>query len=132
MSHGPVEPDRPRVAIIGASRDRRKYGNKAVRAHLRAGYVVYPVNPNAESVEGLPAFSSLAEVPSGPLERVSLYVPPERALAVLEQAAARPVAEVWLNPGTDSADVLARAEALGLPVVRGCSILDTGERPDRL
>ena len=54
----------PAIAIIGASTDRRKYGNKAVRAFHQGGWTVYPVNPGADMVEGLPAYRSLAGVRS--------------------------------------------------------------------
>ncbi|MGH7128247.1 MAG: CoA-binding protein, partial [Planctomycetaceae bacterium] len=48
---------KPSAVILGASADRRKYGNKSVRAHLQRGYDVYPVNPKAERIEGLTAYA---------------------------------------------------------------------------
>src|SRR5689334_8423305 len=82
---------RPSVAVVGASTNRSKYGNKAVRAFRRAGFDVYPVNPNAEQVEGLRAYASLDDVPVDRLDRVSLYVPPAIGLGVLEQVARKRV-----------------------------------------
>jgi predicted CoA-binding protein len=123
---------RPRVAVVGASADRGKFGNKAVRAFLNAGFEVYPVNPNAGQVEGLKAYPSLLDVPPGRVDRVTVYVPPEAGLKVLDEAAARGVGEVWLNPGADAPAVVARAEALGLDVVQACSILGVGQHPARL
>src|SRR3954447_26927987 len=79
-----LAPPRPRVAIVGASTDREKYGNKAVRAFRRAGYDVFPINPKAGQVEGLRAFASLDDLPVGRLERVSFYVPPAVGLGVLD------------------------------------------------
>ncbi len=119
------------VAIIGASNDRRKYGNKAVRAYQRQGYTVYPVNPNETEVEGLRAHKSIREVPVRP-ERTSVYVPPHVLLKLLSEIAARGCDELWLNPGTESPEVLAEAERLKLNVVQACSILDVGESPARL
>jgi predicted CoA-binding protein len=116
--------DRPTVAVVGASRDRSKYGNRSLRAHLAAGYEVFPVNPNEEEVEGLPAYPSLDALPTGRLDRVTLYVQPAVALSVLDQVARREVGEVWLNPGTDAPEVVARAEALGLNAIRACSLVD--------
>jgi predicted CoA-binding protein len=123
---------RPSVAVVGASGDRSKYGNKAVRAFKRAGYAVYPVNPNVREVEGLPAYPNLAAVPVDRLDQVSFYVPPEVGLGVLEQLGDKPIGELWLNPGADSPKVVARAERLGLNVIRACSILGVGEHPDRI
>ena len=72
------------VAVIGASQDRRKFGNKCVRAYQHAGWTVYPVNPNAERVEGLVAFARLAELPALP-DRVCLYLPPELTARLLDR-----------------------------------------------
>lgn len=116
--------------VVGASTNRAKYGNKAVRAFLRQGYEVYPVNPRAEQVEGLPCFRSAAE-PPGPIDRASVYLPPELGVQAVRDLAARgDVDEVWLNPGADDPAVVAEARRLGLNVVRACSIVAVGEVPD--
>ena len=76
------------VAIIGASNDRAKFGNKAMRAFLQKGYEVFPVNPKEESVEGLQAFKSIADVPVRP-QMITVYLPPPILLKVLPDIAAR-------------------------------------------
>jgi len=119
------------VAVIGASADRTKFGNKAVRAYVQQGYQVYPVNPKATEIEGLPAFSSISAVPVRP-ELVSVYLPPPVVLKVLPEIAAKGCDELWLNPGTESPEVLAEAERLGLNVVQACSILGVGLSPSHL
>lgn len=119
------------VAIIGASNDRAKYGNKAVRAYQQQGYTVYPVNPKEQVVEGLPAFKSIADVPVRP-ERISVYVPPAVLLKLLPDIAAKGCDELWLNPGSESDAVLAAAERLGLKVIQACSILGVGMSPSAL
>jgi predicted CoA-binding protein len=116
------------VAIIGASTDRTKFGNKAVRAFLRQGYMVYPVNPREPLIEGLRAFATIADVPVRP-SLVSVYVRPAVLMGMLEDIAAKGCDELWLNPGTESADVLARAWQLKLNVVQGCSVLAIGVSP---
>jgi predicted CoA-binding protein len=118
--------------VIGASGNRAKYGNKAVRAFKNAGYIVYPVNPNSQIVEGLRSYASLDEVPVTRLDRVSVYVPPRVGLEVLDQVAKKQVGELWLNPGADAPEVVARALALGLTVIQACSIVAVGEHPDQL
>src|SRR5437588_8749428 len=114
---------RPTVAVVGASTQRAKFGNKSVRAHQLSGFDVYPINLHADRIEGLPAYRSLDDLPLDRLDRVSLYVPPEAGLAVLDQVARKSVGEVWLNPGADGPEVVAKAKALGLNVIRGCSIV---------
>ena len=116
------------IAIIGASADRSKFGNIAVRAFVRQGFTVYPVNPKEAVIEGLPAFASIAEVPVRP-NLISVYLPPTVVLKVLRAIAARGCDELWLNPGTESAEVIAAAEKLGLNVIQACSIVGIGLSP---
>jgi uncharacterized protein len=119
------------VAILGASADRRKYGNIAVRTFVRQGYEVFPVNPKETQIEGLTVCSSIAAVPVRP-DLVSVYLPPPVVLKVLPDIAARGCDELWLNPGTESPEVLAAAERLGLNVIQGCSIVGVGLSPDEV
>ena len=120
------------IAVVGASGDRRKFGNKAVRAYAARGYTVYPVHPREGAVEGWPACRAVSHIPVERLDRVSIYLPPDLALTVLDDISRKPVGQVWLNPGSERTDVLARAKELGLPVVVGCSITDIGVDPHAL
>jgi predicted CoA-binding protein len=121
---------RPTIAIVGASRSRSKFGNKAVRAYSALGFDVYPINPAADRVEGIKAYAHLADVPLEKLDRVSFYVPAEVGLMVLDEVARKQVGELWLNPGADEPDVVARAHALGINVVQACSLLAIGASTD--
>jgi len=118
----------PVVAVVGASSDRGKYGNKAVRAYRRQGWTVYPVNRQEKEIEGLPAYRSIEELP-GPVDRFSLYVPPAVGVTLLGAIVAHGPAELWVNPGAESDALLAEAERLGLNPIQACSIVDIGERP---
>ena len=120
---------KPSVAILGASADRSKFGNKSVRAHLQQGYDVYPVNPKGGEIEGLPVFASLNDVPVARLDRVSVCLPPQAVLAVLADVAAKGCDEFWLNPGTESEAVVAKAQELGLHPIVACSIVNLGVSP---
>ena len=117
-----------RVAVIGASNDRRKYGNKAVRAFRARGYTVYPINPHETSIEGLVAYARVTDVPE-PVEMATMYVPPEVGLTVVDDLARKGVTKVWFNPGSESAALVARAKALGLAPVEECSIVAIGDSP---
>jgi uncharacterized protein len=116
----------PSIAVIGASNDRGKYGNQAVRAYRAQGWTVYPVNPRESLIEGLPAYPTVADLP-GPVDRASLYVPPSVGLVLLDAIAARGAKELWVNPGSGSPELLARAEELGLATVEACSIIAASE-----
>lgn len=116
------------IAVLGASGDHRKYGNKAVRAYTRAGWQVFPVNLAGEEVEGQASYRQLSEVPK-PLDRVTVYLPPPVTLELLPEIAAAQAGEVWFNPGSADGAVLASARELGIPARPGCSIVDIGLSP---
>jgi predicted CoA-binding protein len=120
--------DEKTIAVLGASSNRSKFGNKCVRAYREAGYEVYPVNPGVTEVEGLEAYRSLAEVPAE-VERISVYLPPPVTLELLPEIAAKQAGEVWLNPGSADAQVLEQARQLGIPIRAGCSIVAIGFSP---
>jgi len=96
------------------------------------GFTVYPVNPKGGEIEGLKVYRNLSELPPGKLDRVSLYLPPGVGMNALDEIAARGCDELWLNPGSDSPDVVEKAQALGLNVIQACSIVDLGIRPSQL
>jgi predicted CoA-binding protein len=116
------------VAVIGASSNRRKYGNKALRAYARQGYRVIPINPHETEVEGHKAYASVLEVP-GPIDMATVYVQPEVGVRVMDELAKKGIGEVWLNPGADDDPVVERARTLGLNVIVACSIMGVGESP---
>ena len=116
------------VAVVGASNNRHKFGNKAFRAFARQGHTVFAINPHEREVEGQRAYGSVLDVP-GPIDMATVYVPPEIGVTVMDDLAKKQVSEVWLNPGADGEGVIARARALGLKTIQACSILAIGERP---
>jgi uncharacterized protein len=116
------------VAVIGASNNRRKFGNRALRAYRDQGYTVVPINPHEREVEGLTAYRSVLEVP-GPIDMASFYVPPEIGEDVIEEVARKQIPEVWLNPGAESDGLIARARALAIKPIVACSIIAIGKNP---
>jgi predicted CoA-binding protein len=119
------------VAVIGASSNRQKFGNRAVRAYRQQGYTVIPINPNEPEVEGLKTFASVLDVP-GAIDMASFYVPPEVGMRVIEEVARKGIAEVWFNPGAESDALIERARALSLRPIVACSIVAIGTNPYRL
>jgi predicted CoA-binding protein len=116
------------VAVIGASSDRRKFGNRALRAFRQQGYTVVPINPHETEVEGVKAYASVLDVP-GAIDMASFYVPPEIGVRVIDEIARKGIAEVWLNPGAESDALIARARALQIQPIVACSIVSIGENP---
>ena len=118
------------IAVLGASADRSKFGNKCVRAYASKGWEVYPVHPKAEEIEGHKAYARLEDIPVA-LERVSVYLPPAVGIGLLEQIADKGAKEVWLNPGAADPELLEKAANLGLRAIAACSIVDIGLSPSQ-
>ena len=105
-------------AVVGASRDRAKYGNKVLRAYLQQRRAVYPVNPTAIEVEGLAAFPRLSSLPE-PVHGISIITPPAITEQIVEEAHQAGIKHLWMQPGAQSAKAVARARSLGMNVIGG-------------
>jgi len=103
-------------AVVGASTDRAKYGNKLLRAYLQNDKAVYPVNPRASEVEGLAAYPDLASLPVKP-HGVSIITPPAVTERVVDEAIDLGIKHLWMQPGAESDAAIARAREKGVNVV---------------
>ena len=116
------------VAVVGASNNRSKFGNKALRAYQAEGYAVIPINPRETEVEGIRTYASVLDVP-GAIDMATVYVQPEVGLALLEEFEKKGIPEIWINPGAESEALLAEARRRRLNVIAACSIIGIGRRP---
>jgi hypothetical protein len=116
------------IAVVGASSDRRKFGNKAFRAFQAEGYKVIPINPNEASVEGVSTYPSVIEVPET-IDMATVYVPPEIGITLLDGFERKGIAEIWINPGAESDALIAEARRRKLNVIEACSIIGLGRNP---
>lgn len=114
--------ERGPFAVVGASGDRSKYGNKVLRCYQQHGKEVYPINPKALEVEGLRAYPSLGSLPVK-VTAVSVITPPAATEQVVREAAAAGVKHIWMQPGAESEAAIRAAEAAGMSVIAGGACL---------
>lgn len=119
------------VAVIGASSDRSKFSNKAVRAYLSEGFEVYPVNPREQLIEGLVCYRSVGEIEKE-IDVALFYVTPGIGMQLVDGVAQKGVKSIYLNPGADSDELEAKAKSLGIEVLRECAIRALGIVPDEI
>ncbi|MHC4082252.1 MAG: CoA-binding protein [Planctomycetota bacterium] len=105
-------------AVVGASNDRTKYGNKVLRAYVQTDRPVYPVNPKAGEVEGLEAFPDLRSLPEG-VHGISVITPPQVTEKVVQEAANLGIRHIWMQPGAESDAAVAAAQKAGINVIAG-------------
>jgi hypothetical protein len=108
--------NRQRWAVVGASQDRSKFGNRVFRSLGQAGYRVYPVNPHVKEVEGAAAYATLADLPELP-EVVNLVVPPAVTEQVVREAHDLGLTRIWMQPGAESEEAISFCETHGMQVV---------------
>ena len=116
------------VAVVGASSDRHKFGNKALRAFQSEGYTVIPINPNEPEVEGLKAYPSVLDLP-GSIDMATVYVQPDIAMGLLDEFEQKGIPEVWINPGAETDEMIATARKRKTKVIFACSIIGVGRSP---
>lgn len=111
-----------KIAVVGVSRNKDKFGNMIYRELRTAGYEVMAVNPNADMVEGDRCFAGLGALPVKP-DGVILVVPPAQGIQIIEEAARMGVRHVWVQPGANSSEIDLRLIELDLVAVSGECIL---------
>ena len=112
----------PVVAVVGATDNPRKYGNRIYLDLKGKGFRVYPVNPSSVSVDGDPTYASLADLPEMP-DIVDFVVPPTRTLRILAQANELGFMNVWIQPGAESDDVVTYLDAHGFNYLTDACIM---------
>ncbi len=114
-------------AVVGASANRDKYGNKVLRAYVKSGRVVFPVHPTASDIEGLTAYPTLASLPVS-VHGISIITPPAITEQVVEEAGQLGIVHLWMQPGAQSERGIASAQRFGMNLIAGnaCLLLADG------
>ncbi len=111
-----------KLAVVGISRKGRKFGNMAFKELKKQGYQLFPVNPNAETIEGERCYPSLSELPE-PVDSVLIVVPPAETEKVVREAAAAGVKRVWMQQGAESPEAIRFCQENGIEAIHGECIL---------
>jgi len=108
--------------VVGASTDRSKYGNRVLRCYQQNGLTAIPVNPKEKVIEGAECVASVLDLPPE-VESISVITPPAVTEQVVEQAAARGIRNVWMQPGAESPRAVAACREHGINVIADGSCL---------
>ncbi len=115
--------------VAGASSRRHKYGNKVLRCYLQNGRRAIPINPVETEIEGEKVVANLADLPDE-VQSLSLITPPQITEKLVEQAVARGIRNIWMQPGAESAKAIAYCEEQGLNLIAdgSCVLVVLGYR----
>ncbi|NIA30384.1 MAG: CoA-binding protein [Actinobacteria bacterium] len=111
-----------KIAVIGVSRSRSKYGNAVFRDLKRKGYNVFAINPGAETIEGEPCYPNLEALPE-PVDGIVSVVPPEQTERVVREAARLGIKRIWMQPGAESENAIRFCHEAGLSVIYGKCVM---------
>jgi predicted CoA-binding protein len=104
------------IAVIGASRGGKKFGNAAAKELQTRGYQVFIIHPEAQDIDGQTCYPNLSAL-RGQIDAVLISVPAAQAAAVMREAASLDIRHVWLQQGAESPELLALGQDLGLSLV---------------
>ncbi len=108
--------------VAGASTNRDKFGNKVLRCYIENGRRAVPINPRADQIEGVPCVASVADLPPE-VKSLSVITPPKITEAVVKEAIARGIENIWMQPGAQSPAAVEMCEKKGINVIADGSCL---------
>lgn len=117
----------PAYAVAGASNDRNKFGNKVLRCYLQNNKKVYPINPNEEQIEQLDCVKQISFLPDE-VQSLSIITPPPITEKIVEQAIAKGIKNIWMQPGAESTKAILNCQQNGINVIANgpCILVELG------
>jgi predicted CoA-binding protein len=111
-----------KIAVVGVSRKKSKFGNAIYKELKQKGYQVFPINPNLTFFEGDECHPSLLSL-AGKVEAVVINVPPVQTEKVVKEAKQAGINKVWLQQGSQSDKAVKYCEENGIDCVSNECIL---------
>ncbi len=109
-------------AVVGVSHNKEKYGHRVFRDLLKAGHIVYPVNPKGGDLLGQQVYPDLKSIPQK-VEVVVMVVPPKVAQTILLQVKALDINKVWFQPGSESDEAIQFCHEHGIDYMQNACIM---------
>ncbi len=106
----------PTIGVVGASTDRKKFGNKVLRCYLQHGRNAIPVNPNEMEIEGIPCVATINDLPSDALS-ISMITPPAITAKLVPLAIEKGIRNIWMQPGVEHPEAVALCRERGVNII---------------
>lgn len=122
-----LHPPRPetRIAVVGASHHRYKFGHIILQDLRARGFTVLPVNPSGGEIAGLPVYARLDDIP-GPVHIVNFVVPPKVGLELVTGLDPQRYPLLWFQPGADSSALVEATRGFETVVMGPCIMVEAG------
>ena len=118
-----------KYAVVGASKNKDKFGNKVLRCFLQNDKIVYPVNPKEKIIENQSCISQIADLPND-VKSISIVTAPSVTTHIVEEAIAKGIQNIWIQPGAESKQAVYNCSQNGINVIHGgpCILAELGFR----
>ncbi len=111
-------------ALVGASKNKEKYGNKVLKDLISKGISVIPINPKEKTIEGIKCYSSLALASKeNSIGLVILIIPPKAAIQVIDEMHLLNLKDIWFQPGAESEEAILLCEKYNLNYTMNACIM---------
>lgn len=112
----------PAYGVVGASKNRSKYGNKIVRCYQQHGCTAIPVNPNETEIEGIACVATISDLPEE-VKSISMITPPEVTARLVPLALEKGIENIWMQPGAEHPEAVALCRQRNINVIADGSCL---------
>ncbi|MGB3346144.1 MAG: CoA-binding protein [Candidatus Humimicrobiia bacterium] len=120
------------VAVVGVSKDEKKFGFRVFKDMIKKGQKVYGINPKADFILGQKIFSKIQDIPEKP-DLVITVVSPKVTEKIVDECISLSIKEIWMQPGSESEKAIEKAESNGISVIHdACIIIETNKDEDLL
>ena len=110
------------IAMVGVSRDPKKFGNTAFRELKEKGMNIIPVNPYTEEINGIKVYHDLISLPAG-VRGLILVTPKAATAAVVKEAKEAGYKQIWIQQSSDTKEAVAELQGTDINYITGQCIL---------
>lgn len=117
----------PAYAVVGASKNREKFGNKVLRCYIKHNKTVYPIHPLETDIEGLQCLKDIEELPEE-VKSISIITPPAVTEKIVDKAIQKGIKNIWMQPGAESELAVAKCKQYEINVIANgpCILVELG------
>lgn len=110
------------IAMVGVSRNPKKFGFTAFRELKEKGMNIIPVNPHAEEIHGVKVIPDIKSLP-GEIRSLLVMTPKSSTAGVIREAKEKGIQNIWIQQMSESKDALKELEGSGINYISGECIL---------
>jgi hypothetical protein len=105
-----------KMAMAGVSRNPKKFGGAIFKGLKEKGFELYPINPNAEEIQGVKCYKSVSDLPAE-VEHLFIVTPKYETDVVARAAVSKGMKMVWIQQQSETPEAVKTIEEAGIPLI---------------